>query len=64
MFKTLRSFVKDQHGYGVIELMVIMAALGALAGVIFTTLKGDSSSGLTKSAGDVTAKVDTQISNW
>ena len=62
--KTLAKMLKDKRGYGTIELMVIIAALGSLAGLIFTSLKGDASSGLTKSAGDVTSKVNTQIANW
>lgn len=56
--------LKDERGYGVVELMVIISALGAIAFGIFTTLEGGADTGLTGAANDVSTNINDQIKDW
>lgn len=58
--KVLRHILADESGYGTIELLVIVAAMGVLATTLMTTLKGR----MQTSAGNVSNQIDTIVNSW
>lgn len=60
MRNILRGLFADESGYGTIELLVIVAAVGVLATTLMTTLKGR----MQTSAGNVSNQIDTIVNSW
>jgi len=58
--RSLVSLVGDEKGSLTVEIMVIMALIGVLAGGVFTALNG----GLTAAAGTVKDKIITTVNSW
>ncbi|MFX4261211.1 hypothetical protein ACOBQJ_03305 [Pelotomaculum propionicicum] len=58
--KAIRAFWSDRNGYGVVELMVIIAILGAV-GVAVGTVFQDKFPTTANTVGD---KVDTIVQDW
>lgn len=60
MLDRLKRFVKDQHGYGIAELLLIIAILGVIVTGTMTTLN----TGFGTAATNVGNKVNGYVDNW
>lgn len=60
MLRHVKKLWADEAGYGTIELLVIVAAVGVLATTLMTTLKGR----MQTSATNVGNQVDTIVNSW
>ena len=58
--KLLKQIAKDERGYGMAELMLIIALLGSIGLGVHTVLKGK----METSAGSVGDQIDGLISDW
>jgi len=55
-----RRLLGDQSGYGTVELLVLVAALGTLATVFMTVMRGR----VETSGGNVADQVDSIVNDW
>jgi len=60
MVEKIKELFKREDGSMTVEIMVIMAMIGVIAGAIFTAL----SAGLSGSASSVGTKIDGIIQSW
>jgi len=60
VLRFLEKLWADEAGYGTIELLVIVAAVGVLATTLMSTLKGR----MQTSATNVGNQVDTIVNSW
>lgn len=56
----LKRLFSDCRGYGTVELLILVAALGVLATALMTALNGRVSS----SSNTVGSQIDTLLDNW
>lgn len=67
MKKLLQKLIKDENGYGTVELLILVAAIGVLATALMrgleTAMVGgeDGEGGAVKTVGD---QLDTMIGGW
>lgn len=58
--RMLKKLIKEEDGYGTVELLVLIAALGTLATVFMTTMRGR----IETSGGNVANQVDSIVNDW
>ncbi|MGQ9826174.1 MAG: Flp family type IVb pilin [Desulfotomaculales bacterium] len=60
MLEKVKKILRDEKGYEMAELLVIVAVLGVLATAVLGTMKG----GLNTAANQVGSKVNDIINSW
>lgn len=60
MLKALRKVWADRCGYGTVELLILVAALGVVATTLMVTLKDRVNS----ASNTVGSQIDTLLQNW
>lgn len=62
--KTIKRILKEEDGYGTVEMILIIAGVGLLATGIFNTLQGSLAEGDTSAATQVADSIDGIIVKW
>lgn len=64
MKNILKALLKDQEGYGTVELLLIVAGIGLLATALFQSMQDNLVDGADSTTNKVTKGVNTLIDGW